>query len=50
MQFNDLWDQLEEMFQVDGGSFTQNEVRRFCDTLSFISDNNGKKYRGGGVW
>ena len=48
MQFNDLWDQPEEVFQVDGGSFTQNEVRRFCDTLSFISDKNGKKYRGGG--
>ena len=32
---------------MDGGSFTKNEVRRFCETLSFISDKNGK-YRGGG--
>ena len=28
MQFNDLWDQ-PEVFQVDGGSFTQIEVKRF---------------------
>ena len=48
MHFNDLWDQPEMVFQVDGVSFTLNEIKRFCDTLSFMSDKNGKKYRGGG--
>ena len=48
MQFNDLWDEPEEVFQVDGMSFTKNEIKRFCNTLSFFCDKNGKKYRGGG--
>ena len=34
--FNDLWDDPEKIFQVDGSSFVINEVKRFCDPVTRV--------------
>ena len=44
-QFND---NPEEVFLVDGAAYSTTEIKRFCDILSYMCDNNGKRYSGGG--
>ena len=39
------WSQL---FKEDGVSYTDGEVTRFCNLLSFVCSTNAKRYQGGG--